>query len=98
MTELGPYLVREELGRGGAVEVGDFGLAKVPDQVGLTQVGCIVGTPAYLAPEVLMGKDATPAADVFGLGCVLFEAITGRRHKWKIGGRPQWVRPRGGRR
>jgi len=54
----------------------DFGIA-VGDGPALTAVGMIVGTPGYLAPEVLRGKDPSPGSDVFSLGCVLVYAARG---------------------
>ena len=45
----------------------------------LTQLGTIVGTFQYLAPEVLQGQEADPRSDIFAFGCVLYEMVTGRR-------------------
>ncbi|MBX9625293.1 MAG: protein kinase, partial [Gemmataceae bacterium] len=64
-------------------KVADFGLAKAvdPDATGgvETESGAILGTPGYMAPErVGGGRDAGPAADVYGLGAVLYECLTGR--------------------
>lgn len=61
--------------------VTDFGLARAESAGGtasLTQTGQIVGTPRYMAPEQLAGGRITPAADVYALGVVLFEMLTGR--------------------
>jgi len=61
----------------GAV-LSDFGLVKVMDSSGMTTGSAkAMGTLAYMAPEVLNGKPATPAADVFSLACVLVEMLTG---------------------
>jgi len=54
----------------------DFGIA-VGDETSLTAVGMTVGTPGYIAPEVLHGKDPSPASDVFSLACVLVYAARG---------------------
>ncbi len=61
----------------GGVKVADFGLAFACDLSRNTLTGTVLGTPHYMAPELAEGKDACPASDVYGLGCVLFEALTG---------------------
>jgi tetratricopeptide (TPR) repeat protein len=59
--------------------VSDFGLARrTQDGTGLTQTGAIVGTPGYMAPEQIRSEEPTPAGDVFGLGAVLYECLTGQ--------------------
>lgn len=62
-------------------KVGDFGIAKSLDVVdqNLTGTGFIVGTPRYLAPERLAGGPATAGGDLYSVGVVLYEALTGRR-------------------
>jgi serine/threonine-protein kinase len=63
----------------GAPKVTDFGLAKLLDESGQTQSGAIMGTPSYMAPEQAEGKnDVGPAADVYALGAILYECLTGR--------------------
>lgn len=57
----------------------DFGLAKGARSEVRTRTGIILGTPGYLAPEVLEGQPATPAADIYALGCMLYLCLTGRR-------------------
>jgi tetratricopeptide (TPR) repeat protein len=61
-------------------KITDFGLAKKLDEQGLTQTGAILGTPSYMAPEQAAGggKTVGPAADVYALGAVLYECLTGR--------------------
>jgi tRNA A-37 threonylcarbamoyl transferase component Bud32 len=54
----------------------DFGLSQPGDEVRLTAVGEVVGTPLYMAPEQIEGQPATPATDVYALGVVLYEALT----------------------
>ncbi|CAN5817264.1 hypothetical protein BH24ACT5_BH24ACT5_17710 [soil metagenome] len=63
----------------GTVKLLDFGIAKRLDDLAgsLTTVGGIVGTPKYLAPEQVEGRPATPASDVYAVGVVLFEMLTG---------------------
>jgi serine/threonine-protein kinase len=48
------------------------------DQSRLTQAGLLVGTAAYLAPEQALGGEVTPRADLYSLGCVLYELVCGR--------------------
>jgi serine/threonine protein kinase len=61
----------------GTAVLGDFGLAKSRAWTVLTRTGQVLGTPHYLAPEVIRGEPATPLSDVYGLGCVLFECLAG---------------------
>jgi serine/threonine protein kinase len=63
-------------GDGTAVLV-DFGLAKSRAWTVLTRTGQVLGTPDYLAPEVIRGRSATPLSDLYSLGCVLFECLAG---------------------
>jgi len=67
------------LGADGAPRLSDFGLARVVDAARVTTTGVIQGTPAYIAPEQVRGEAVGPAADVYALGLVLLEALTGRR-------------------
>jgi eukaryotic-like serine/threonine-protein kinase len=60
------------------VKLTDFGIARASAQTRLTLVGSVVGTAAYLAPEQARGEEATPAADVYALGVVLYQILTGR--------------------
>jgi serine/threonine protein kinase len=62
----------------GTAVLGDFGLAKSRAwRTVLTRTGQVLGTPNYLAPEVIRGQSATPLSDLYGLGCVLFECLAG---------------------
>jgi hypothetical protein len=60
----------------------DFGLAQMAEFDTLTALGDIPGTLAYISPERLQGRNATPAADVWGLGVLLWEALAGRHPFW----------------
>src|ERR671937_2435870 len=60
------------------VKLTDFGIARAAEQTRLTQVGSVVGTAAYLAPEQARGDEATSASDVYALGVVIYQLLTGR--------------------
>lgn len=63
----------------GGVRLGDFGIARArEDPTAVTGPGEVVGTLAYLAPEVLAGEPASPASDVYSLGAVTYEMLAGR--------------------
>jgi eukaryotic-like serine/threonine-protein kinase len=66
-------LLRED----GVLKIADFGIAHTADATRLTQLGTILGTAAYLAPEHAAGEEVTGAADIYSLGVVLYELLTG---------------------
>ncbi|SNR72644.1 protein kinase domain-containing protein [Blastococcus mobilis] len=67
------------VGTDGVVKITDFGIAWSASSVPLTGTGQVVGTAHYLAPEQAAGSKATPASDVYALGVVAYECLTGRR-------------------
>ena len=60
------------------VKLADFGIARATDQSSITQVGSVLGTAAYLAPEQARGEEAGPRADLYSLGVVTYQLISGR--------------------
>jgi hypothetical protein len=62
----------------GRVKLTDFGIARNVADAPMTSAGLVLGSPAYIAPEVAMGQPVTPAADLWGLGATLFAAVEGR--------------------
>lgn len=63
----------------GKAKLGDFGIAWSANRVDQTQIGLVIGTPAYLAPERLEGAPATAQSDLYSLAVVLYQALTGAR-------------------
>jgi predicted ATPase/tRNA A-37 threonylcarbamoyl transferase component Bud32 len=82
--DLKPDNIVLERGTGGVVaKVLDFGIARLQDaptltNVGLTMQGALIGTPAYMSPEQCRGEEADARSDVYALGCMLYELLTGR--------------------
>jgi len=62
----------------GATKLADFGIAKAAEQSRITQVGSILGTAAYLSPEQARGDEAGPPADIYSLGVVAYQLLSGR--------------------
>jgi eukaryotic-like serine/threonine-protein kinase len=63
-------------GRGEA-KVADFGIARAGSSVTISRTGSVMGTAGYMSPEQALGKPATPKSDLYSLGVVLYEALTG---------------------
>jgi serine/threonine protein kinase len=61
----------------GTLKVTDFGIARLGDSTRLTLTGTLLGTTPYIAPEQALGEEVTPAADLYSLGAVLYELLTG---------------------
>ena len=70
------------LGPDGSVHLVDFGIARIAGEVPLTDNQTIVGTPEFLAPELLDGESAGPGTDLWALGVTLYYALTGRAPFW----------------
>jgi eukaryotic-like serine/threonine-protein kinase len=66
------------IGRSGQIKIIDFGLARAVHLEGMTATGLIMGTPEYMAPEQVAGKHVDERADIYALGVILFEMLTGR--------------------
>lgn len=71
----------------GRVKLTDFGIARNVADAPMTSAGLVLGSPAYIAPEVAAGQPVTPAADLWGLGATLFAAVEGRP-PYDVGGDP----------
>jgi serine/threonine-protein kinase len=63
----------------GRVKLTDFGIARITHETQLTVAGQVFGTPSYMSPEQVLGKEIDYRSDVFSLGVMLYEMVTGRR-------------------
>ncbi len=63
----------------GVVKIADFGISKVAGELGMTMTGTAVGTPAYCSPEQGRGEAVDPRADLYSLGVVFYELLTGQK-------------------
>ena len=68
-------LIRED----GVTKLADLGIATASDGTRITRSGIVLGTAAYMAPEQLEGRDVGPAADIYALAAIAFEALSGRK-------------------
>jgi serine/threonine-protein kinase len=71
------YLINKE-GRKNFVKVIDFGLARLARDGRLAAKGAVFGTPEYMSPEQARGEDATPSSDLYSIGIIFYEMLTGR--------------------
>ena len=62
----------------GQVKVADFGIARIRDS-DMTQAGAIIGTPSYMSPEQFIGDQADKQTDIFSIGVILYELLTGEK-------------------
>ncbi|MBX9695053.1 MAG: protein kinase [Cyanobacteria bacterium] len=60
------------------VKIVDFGIAKIQDKQAITQTGEIFGSPPYMSPEQCLGQRVDHRSDIYSIGCVMYEALTGR--------------------
>lgn len=66
------------VGHDGRIKLTDFGIARSADEPSLTATGLLLGSPAYISPEVANGVPASPSSDAWGLGAMLFATVEGR--------------------
>ena len=66
------------INRDGLVKITDFGIARMRSSEVRTQTGVVLGSPRYMSPEQVVGKRAEPRSDIFSLGVILYEMVTGR--------------------
>ncbi|MCA8990286.1 MAG: serine/threonine protein kinase, partial [Planctomycetaceae bacterium] len=76
--DIKPGNIMLEGGTGDRIRITDFGLARTVDDASMTQSGIIAGTPMYMAPEQAQGDKLDQRADLFSLGSVLYQMISGR--------------------
>ncbi len=67
------------ISKDGFIKLTDFGIAKKEDSPDLTQPGVVIGTPYYMSPEQIKGKELSPSSDIFSLGCAFYEMLTGKK-------------------
>jgi serine/threonine-protein kinase len=63
---------------GGNARIMDFGIARSLSEVGITEAGVMIGTPEYMSPEQVEGKEVDQRSDIYSLGVILYEMVTGR--------------------
>ena len=62
----------------GNAKIMDFGIARSTESKGITEAGVIIGTPEYMSPEQVEGDEVDPRSDIYSLGVILYELVTGR--------------------
>ena len=67
------------LTQAGGVKVTDFGIARAASDHSITETGMVVGTAQYLSPEQVSGRHATPASDLYSVGAIMYEMLSGRK-------------------
>jgi eukaryotic-like serine/threonine-protein kinase len=72
-------MISDEIGTGRHVRLLDFGLARLASSSNLTQSSVAIGTPSYMAPEQTVGGEVDERTDIYQVGVVLFEMVTGER-------------------
>lgn len=70
------------ISREGKLKVTDFGVAKDETARDMTSVGTVIGTPCYMSPEQAVGKKLSAQSDLYSLGIVLYELVTGKKPFW----------------
>ncbi|UCG31336.1 MAG: serine/threonine protein kinase [candidate division WOR-3 bacterium] len=70
------------IAKDGKLKVTDFGVAKDETARDLTSIGTLIGTPCYMSPEQAVGKKLTAQSDIFSIGIVLYELVTGKKPFW----------------
>ena len=64
--------------KGGNARIMDFGIARSLETKGITGAGVMIGTPEYMSPEQVEGKEVDQRSDIYSLGVILYEMVTGK--------------------
>jgi serine/threonine-protein kinase len=93
----GNVMIEPDRGAGVHARIVDFGLAKLHEATVLTETGAVLGTPVYMPPEAMQGAPPSEAGDLYAAGCVLYEALGGRRAFHGLSGAELYLAIREGR-